>query len=118
MAFSNDEIAAIRKFADWLSDGNWLDGYSEGVTGCDNDGIIVTEFTCESDYCGGCSREQTTTFIPWIALTNPEEFQRQQDERERERKLQQAAEQRLWQARREAEERAALAALKAKYEPQ
>jgi hypothetical protein len=116
MAFTAEEIATIRKFTDWIKEGKWLDGYSEGITGSNDEGITVTEFDCESDYDGGWSRCSTDTFIPWIALTNPVEYERQCEEQKRERERQAEVQRLEWQARREADELALLAALKAKYE--
>jgi hypothetical protein len=111
--FSEDEIVTIRKFFSWIEAGDWLD-FREAITGADDQGVKVTEYTAYDDY-GSSSIEESHTFIPWIALTDPDEYERQQAEAEKERQREEAARQRAYRRQREAEERAAYEALRRKY---
>lgn len=116
--FGADEIAIIRKFLGWVDDGKWLDNSpnyeTEGVTGCDNDGITITGFNAVDDY-GGASLDRDYTHIPWLALTDPEAYARQCAEEKAQRKREEAARHRAHLAQIEAAEREQFERLRAKF---
>lgn len=113
--FSQEEIATIRKFFDWIEEGGWLGRYNDqGLTGANDEGALCTEYNATEDY-GSPVLEKEESVIPWLALTDPGAYDRQvQAERAAEKRR--AEQQREESARqREAQERASYEALKAKY---
>lgn len=113
MIFAPSELEAIRKFFVWVDDGNWLDN-DEGIVGVDERGINIVEFSAVSDY-DSYTLEREATFIPWIALTDPAEFDRQQAAERAEDDARRAAQQRQHAAEAIARERQVYEILKAKY---
>jgi hypothetical protein len=112
--FTTDEVATIRKFLVWMVE-NYVDSYNEGITAVGDDGITITEFSAMSDY-DGCTLERVPSDLPWVALTDPDEYARQCDEENRERERWREAQRLQAVAQREAQERETLRILKLKYE--
>ena len=109
--FSDADMATIRRFLDWLSDG-WLKSYhNEGLTGYDEGGLTITEYSTDS--YGDTERDYRN--IPWLALADPTAFAEQlrleREQIERERRAVEAAR----MAQNEAAERQVYERLKAKY---
>jgi hypothetical protein len=111
--FTEDEVATIKKFVAWVKE-DYL-APDEGVTDLDDEGIVITEYNAVSDY-DSYTLERDTTVLPWIALTDPDEYQRQCDAEKAEQERQYEARRQTALAAREAQERELFRALKAKYE--
>jgi hypothetical protein len=111
--FTTEEVATIRKFFAWVKDGKWL-SYDEAITGIADDGVMVTEYQAVSDY-DSYTLERSETCIPWIALTDPDEYARQvaqaKVDADRERRKREAA----YRRQQEAAERSTYEALKRKF---
>jgi hypothetical protein len=109
--FTDAELEVIKRFLDVA--GQFIDS-DEGVVGYDDNGVTVKEWETEYSY-GDTYLTSSGSFIPWIALTDPEEHQRQEEKRRQEEAIEAEKRRRELLARNEAKEREALAALKAKY---
>lgn len=110
-SFTADEIAAIRKFFAWVKQEHWLDGYRDGLTDADDEGVTVTEYS--DDGYGG--KEKDTSNIPWLALSDPVAYSDQLKAEEAARRREEAASAAEYRRQLEAQERAAYEALKRKY---
>jgi hypothetical protein len=112
-SFTDEEMEVVKRFLDRAAP--MLDS-DEGITGYDEDGVTLKEWSTDSDFDGGGGYlTSSECFIPWIAFTDIPEYDRQQKEAEEQRKREDDRRHRQYLAQREAQERAAYEALKAKF---
>ena len=111
MVFSASDVEVIKRFLTWVVEARDED---EGVTGFSDEGVTFTEWDTEYEY-GDSHLCHKDIFVPWVALTDPDEYDRMVKEQEkaaqREREANAAAEIK----RREAHERATFEQLRKKY---
>jgi hypothetical protein len=111
--FTEAEIETIRKFFAFLEVNKWLSD-CEAITGFNDDGVLVREFRAEMEY-DWCALETDDTFIPLIALTDPEEYERQAAAEKEEQRREEARRRAETRRAEEAQQRATYEKLKAKF---
>lgn len=109
--FTASEIEVIKRFLDWIAEAR---DDEEGVTGYSDEGVTFSAWGTEYSY-GDTFLERTESTVPWIAFTDPAEYDRQlkvaaeAEEAKRQERIAAA------QMQREAQERATLEMLRQKY---
>lgn len=110
--FTEAEIATIRKFFDWISASEWLGEWSStGILGADDRGVQLVEFSADEYSLG-----RDESFISWLALTDPDEYERQLLAAQAAQRAADEQRQRDYTAREAARERALYDQLRAKFE--